>query len=104
MINGIQIRMARAAVKMNVRELAEEAGINPNTITRLEIGRGIQASSLEKIEAVLRKHGAVFIPENGIFSGVGLTMSKHDKLKEADEKEDLKRKAEEAEKRKAANK
>jgi len=74
MITGTQVKMARAALGWGVRELAEKADINPNTVTRLETGGGIQASNLEKIEHALIKAGIQFIPENG--GGVGVRMSK----------------------------
>lgn len=75
MINGTQVKMARAALGWGVRELAEKAGLNPNTISRLENGGGIQAANLEKIEKVLIKAGIEFIPENGGGAGVRLKKS-----------------------------
>jgi len=74
MINGIQIRMARAALKWGVRDLAEKAGVNPNTVSRIETGGGVQVSSLEKLESTLLEAGIEFIPENG--GGVGVRLRK----------------------------
>ena len=72
MINGTQIRMAIAALKWGVRELADKAGLNPNTVSRIETGGGIQTSSLEKIEAALIDGGVLFIEQNGGGPGVRL--------------------------------
>ncbi len=36
MLTGTQVRMARAAVGWGVRELAEKAKINPNTVSRID--------------------------------------------------------------------
>jgi len=74
MINGIQIRMARAALKWGVRDLAERSGVNPNTVSRIETGGGVQVSSLEKLVDALEAAGIEFIPENG--GGVGVRLRK----------------------------
>ncbi len=70
MINGIQVKMARSALGIGVRELAKEAGINPNTVSRFETGGGIQASSLEKIEKALLNMGNVSFINEGENYGV----------------------------------
>jgi transcriptional regulator with XRE-family HTH domain len=38
-MNAVQLRMARAALRWGVRELAERAGVTANTVTRIENGR-----------------------------------------------------------------
>jgi transcriptional regulator with XRE-family HTH domain len=38
MINGAQIRLARAVLRWGVRDLAREAQVSPATITRIEKG------------------------------------------------------------------
>ena len=38
MVTGAQIRMARAALRWGVRDLAKKAEVNANTITRIENG------------------------------------------------------------------
>jgi transcriptional regulator with XRE-family HTH domain len=43
--------MARAAVVWGVRELAEKASINPNTVSRIENGGDALASTLDRIQA-----------------------------------------------------
>jgi transcriptional regulator with XRE-family HTH domain len=56
--------MARAAVGWGVRELAERAKINPNTVSRIENGGDALASTLDRIQAALENAGVVFIDRN----------------------------------------
>lgn len=65
--------MARAALRLNVRQLAVLSGVAANTIVRLEKGsEGLHPRSLEAIRAALEKAGVEFIPENGGGAGVRL--------------------------------
>ena len=64
MLAGTQVRMARAAVGWGVRELAEKAKINPNTVSRIENGGDALASTLDRIQAALENAGVVFIDRN----------------------------------------
>ncbi|MEM9616422.1 MAG: helix-turn-helix transcriptional regulator [Pseudomonadota bacterium] len=64
--------MARAALKIGVRELAALADVTPNTISRIENGGDAMASTLEKIKTALEGEGVQFIPENGGGPGVRL--------------------------------
>ncbi len=64
MLTGTQVRMARAAVGWGVRELAEKAHINPNTVSRIENGGDALASTLDRIQAALENAGVVFIGRN----------------------------------------
>ncbi len=64
MLTGTQIRMARAALGWGVRELAETAKINPNTVSRIENGGDALASTLDRIQAALENAGVVFIDRN----------------------------------------
>jgi transcriptional regulator with XRE-family HTH domain len=57
MITADQIRMARAALKSEVRELAARAGLTPNTISRIENGAESMAGSLQKIEETFKEAG-----------------------------------------------
>ena len=62
MITGNQIRMARAALRLGVRDLAKAAGVAPMTISRLENGHsGGLADTLRRVEAALEQAGAKFI-------------------------------------------
>jgi transcriptional regulator with XRE-family HTH domain len=56
--------MARAAVGWGVRELAEKAKINPNTVSRIENGSDALASTLDRIQAALEDAGVIFIDRN----------------------------------------
>ena len=56
--------MARAAVGWGVRELAEKAKINPNTVSRIENGGDALASTLDRIQAALEDAGVIFIDQN----------------------------------------
>ena len=49
-----QLRMARAAVRLGVREVAELAGVAPYTISRFETEQGgLRLDTSEKLKAAL---------------------------------------------------
>jgi transcriptional regulator with XRE-family HTH domain len=75
MITGSQLRMARAALKMSVRELAAAAQVAPNTVTRVEADLPSNTSTLLALRKVLEAVGVEFIPENG--GGAGVRLKKH---------------------------
>jgi predicted transcriptional regulator len=64
--------MARAALSLGVRDLAELAKVSPTTITRLEGGGGIYRHTLAAVRSALMEAGVVFIAENGGGAGVRL--------------------------------
>ena len=65
-ITGPQIRMARAALKWGVRELGQAAGVNPNTVARIEGGADALAGTLNKIQGAFEGAGVQFLdPDNG---------------------------------------
>jgi transcriptional regulator with XRE-family HTH domain len=71
MITAEQIRMARAALRLGVRDLAKLADLAPMTITRLENGRsGGYAETIRKVQAALEAEGIEFT--NGDAPGVRL--------------------------------
>ena len=72
MINADQARMARALVKLGVREIAAQADMQPNTVSRAENGKEARKSTLDALQAVYEGLGCVFIPENGGGAGVRL--------------------------------
>jgi len=76
MITHRQIKMARAALGWNVKQLAEEAGITANTVSRVENGADSKSSTMESIQRVLEKAGVIFIPANGEDEGVRLRKAK----------------------------
>lgn len=62
MLVAPQVRMARAALGLSVRELAERTGVADSTILRFETGRGaILATNLGRIQTVLEEAGVTFI-------------------------------------------
>ena len=63
--------MARAVLGWGVRDLAKEAGIAANTVSRFENGSGARPETLKLIQQALEKAGIVFIPPDGR-NGLGL--------------------------------
>ena len=76
-MNAAQSKMARAATGLGVRELAEAAGVSPNTVARLERGETLRAPTVDAIRAALEAAGVVFLPENG--NGPGVALQKKEK-------------------------
>ncbi|KAA2313995.1 XRE family transcriptional regulator [Pseudooceanicola sediminis] len=66
--------MARVAVGLGVRDLAELAGVAQATISRLERGEPLKPSTVAVIKIALEGAGVEFIPENG--GGVGVRLKK----------------------------
>ena len=63
MIDAAQVRMARAGVKISVRELAELSGVADSTILRFESGKGaILATNMARLQRALEEAGVIFIP------------------------------------------
>ena len=71
-MNADQARMARAALKLSVRDVASAAKVSPNTVTRLEAGLTVNASTIAAIRAALESAGVIFVEENGEGPGVRL--------------------------------
>ena len=73
MMQSSQCRMARAALKISVRELAKMAGVAANTVTRFETGKSRgYADTVAKLQKALEVAGVEFIDENGGGPGVRL--------------------------------
>jgi transcriptional regulator with XRE-family HTH domain len=64
--------MARAALGLGVRELAEMAKVSPDTVARLERGEDLKERTVDAIRAALEAAGVQFIAENGGGPGVRL--------------------------------
>ena len=71
-LTPIQCKMARAAVGLGVRELADVADVAPSTVTRFEGGGGVHARTIDAMRAALKSAGVEFIQENGGGAGVRL--------------------------------
>jgi transcriptional regulator with XRE-family HTH domain len=69
---AVQCKMARAALGIGVRELADKAKVSPDTIARLERGEELRERTIDAIRAALEAAGVIFIPENGGGAGVRL--------------------------------
>jgi transcriptional regulator with XRE-family HTH domain len=72
-MKSIQLRMARAAVGWGVRELAEQAGVTANTVTRIENGADAKQSTMDALQRALEAAGVEFT--NGEQPGVRLNKS-----------------------------
>jgi transcriptional regulator with XRE-family HTH domain len=68
----VQLKMARAALGLGVRELAELTGITANTISRIENGSDAKQSTITAIRQALESAGVIFIDQNGNGPGVRL--------------------------------
>jgi transcriptional regulator with XRE-family HTH domain len=79
-MKAIQLRMARAAVGWGVRELAKEAGVTANTVTRIENGADAKQSTMDRLRQALESAGVEFIDENG--GGPGVRLRKRQPTKE----------------------
>ncbi|MGB3024427.1 helix-turn-helix domain-containing protein [Paradevosia shaoguanensis] len=69
-MNSVQLRMARAALRWGVREVAEKAGITANTVTRIEGGADAKQSTIAAMQRIFEAAGVVFLPDEGQGAGV----------------------------------
>jgi transcriptional regulator with XRE-family HTH domain len=87
-ITGAQVRMARAALRWSIAELAKRAGVGISTVQAIEgaddpadvdaaglattrdYRAGARAESLGKIAAALGKAGVTFLPHDASGAGV----------------------------------
>lgn len=69
---AVQCKMARSAIGWGVRDLAREASVSVDTISRLERGEELMPRTVEAIRRTLESAGVEFIPENGGGPGVRL--------------------------------
>jgi len=75
MMLPLHVRMARAALGWTSQELADNAKINLNTVSRLEAGREVKSGTLAKIEAAFAAAGIVLIHED-VQGGVGVRLTR----------------------------
>lgn len=70
-----QLRMARAAVRLGVRELAELAGVAPATLTRFETEKGgMNMKSAQAIQTALEGLGVQFLRNGDVAAGDGIAV------------------------------
>lgn len=73
MLTPSQCRMARAALQIGVRDLAQLAGLSAMTVTRFENARTSGApETQDALRKALETAGVIFIEENGGGPGVRL--------------------------------
>ena len=72
----IQCRMARTALNLGVKELAELANVSTNTVSRLEAGEELKPRTVAAIRAALEAAGVIFVESNGEGPGVRLRKAK----------------------------
>lgn len=75
MITREQLRMARAALNWTVRDLAAEADVAANTVSRFENGTDAYGETLLKLRRALEAGGVIFIDEDDEGPGVRLRKS-----------------------------
>ena len=59
-----QSRMARSAIQMGVKDIADRAKVSTNTITRLEAGETLRDRTTEDIRRFYEDQGVRFIAED----------------------------------------
>jgi transcriptional regulator with XRE-family HTH domain len=75
MLTGVQIRMARNALRWSVRELADNSDVSTSTITRAETGDGVPTTTranLLALKSALEAAGIEFIGTP--YDGPGIRM------------------------------
>ena len=66
-----QLRMARAATRLGVREVAQLAGITPFTVSRYENEQGgLRLDTAEKLKRAFRQLGVTFLEDDGAGAGI----------------------------------
>ncbi|CCE94938.1 hypothetical protein SFHH103_00438 [Sinorhizobium fredii HH103] len=65
----IQCKMARTAVNLGVRELAELAKVSPDTVARFERGENLRARTVEDMQRALEAAGVIFEAEGEMVDG-----------------------------------
>lgn len=70
-----QLRMARNALRMGTRELAELADVSFTTINRFETEKGgMQHSTAEALRKVLESRGVQFLTNGEVAAGPGVAV------------------------------
>jgi transcriptional regulator with XRE-family HTH domain len=66
MITPIQSRMARAALKWGVRDLAQHANVGVATVVRFESGKPVIPATLAVMQRALEEVGVRFTADGGV--------------------------------------
>ena len=59
MLTRNQVKMARAALGWSTTELARQAGITANTVTRFENGGNVTLATVEKMKEAFERAGSI---------------------------------------------
>jgi transcriptional regulator with XRE-family HTH domain len=59
-MKAVQCRMARAALRIGVRELAEAACVSTSTISKLERGESLMSRTAQAVKGALEARGIEF--------------------------------------------
>jgi transcriptional regulator with XRE-family HTH domain len=74
-LTACQVRMARAALRWSIEELARQSGVSEKTIRRIEKVFGVPnvtLDTLDKLQACFEAQGMTLIPEDGSPDGPGV--------------------------------
>jgi len=63
-MNAAQSRMARAALKLGIRDVAKLAKVAPSTVSRFEAGENLNPRTVEAIQRALEAAGVEFTDGN----------------------------------------
>lgn len=69
MLTAEQARMARAALKLSVRDVADALQFSPNTVTRVEASGVSNKSTLAAMRRFYEERGVVFVEEDDMGTG-----------------------------------
>jgi transcriptional regulator with XRE-family HTH domain len=73
-ISPLQLKLARTALGLGVRDLAKAAGVSPATVMRFESSKGdVLTRTLDRLQKVLEAGGVVFIGADSA-GGPGIRM------------------------------
>ena len=79
----VQCKMARVAIGIGVRDLADMAKVSPDTVARLERGDALKERTVDAIRHALESRGIEFIAENGGGAGVRLRGASPEHVRDA---------------------
>ena len=68
-----QARMARAALKLTVRDVERLTGVNKDSVSRYEAGKEILATAFQKLEKLFLEAGIIFLDEEAS-GGAGMRL------------------------------
>ena len=68
----VQMKMARAALGLGIKETASLAKVSHDTVTRLQAGETLKCSTINKIRNAFENAGVIFVEAGGEGPGVRL--------------------------------